>query len=172
MPITEFLERNAREFPNDVCLIEINPEIKEDRRVTWKEYELIEPSPKTSYRREITWSVFNEKANRFANLLIQRGIQKGDKVAILMMNGLEWLPIYFGILKTGALAVPLNFRYSADEIPEQSSRMTMFLCYYNYMRNRFWIYFFVSIIALSMLIPFLLMLLVTFVPQGNISSCL
>ena len=33
-----------------------------------------------------------------------------------MMNGLEWLPIYFGILKTGALAVPLNFRYSADEI--------------------------------------------------------
>ncbi len=116
MPITEFLERNAREFPNDVCLVEMNPEIKEDRRVTWKEYDLIEPSAKTSYRREITWSVFNEKANRFANLLIQRGIQKGDKVAILMMNCLEWLPIYFGILKTGALAVPLNFRYSSDEI--------------------------------------------------------
>ena len=116
MPITDFLERNAREFPNDVCLVEMNPEIKEDRRVTWKEYELIEPSAKTSYRREITWSVFNEKANRFANLLIQRGIQKGDKVAILMMNCLEWLPIYFGILKTGALAVPLNFRYSSDEI--------------------------------------------------------
>ncbi len=116
MPITEFLERNAREFPNDVCLVEMNPEIKEDRRVTWKEYELIEPSAKTSYRREITWSVFNEKSNRFANLLIQRGIQKGDKVAILMMNCLEWLPIYFGILKTGALAVPLNFRYSSDEI--------------------------------------------------------
>ena len=116
MPITEFLERNARLYPNDVCLVEINPEIKEDRRVTWKEYELIEPSPKTSYRREITWSVFNEKANRFANLLLQRGIKKGDKVAILMMNGLEWLPIYFGVLKTGALAVPLNFRYSSDEI--------------------------------------------------------
>ena len=116
MIITDFLERNAREFPNDVALVEINPEIKEDRRVTWKEFELIEPNPKTSYRREITWSVFNEKANRFANLLIQRGIQKGDKVAILMMNSLEWLPIYFGILKTGALAVPFNFRYSADEI--------------------------------------------------------
>ena len=116
MPITEFLERNAREYPNDICLVEINPEIKENRRVTWKEYELIEPSRKESYRREITWSVFDEKANRFANLLIQRGIKKGDKVAILMMNGLEWLPIYFGILKTGALAVPLNFRYSADEI--------------------------------------------------------
>ena len=116
MPITDFLERNARQYPDDVCLVEINPEIKEDRRVTWKEFELIEPSPKTSYRREITWSVFDEKANRFAHLLLQRGIKKGDKVAILMMNGLEWLPIYFGILKTGALAVPLNFRYSADEI--------------------------------------------------------
>ena len=116
MPITEFLERNAREFPNDICLVEINPEIKENRRVTWKEYELIEPTPQTSFRREITWSVFNEKANRFANLLIKRGIKKGDKVAILMMNCLEWLPIYFGVLKTGALAVPLNFRYSSDEI--------------------------------------------------------
>ena len=42
MIITDFLERNAREFPNDVALVEINPEIKEDRRVTWKEFELIE----------------------------------------------------------------------------------------------------------------------------------
>ena len=116
MPITDFLERNAREYPNDIALVEINPEIQEDRRVTWKEYELIEPNPKCSYRREITWRVFEEKANRFANLLIQRGVRKGDKVAILMMNGLEWLPIYFGILKTGALAVPLNFRYAPDEI--------------------------------------------------------
>jgi hypothetical protein len=49
MPITEFLERNASEFPNDICLVEINPEIKENRRVTWKEYELIEPTPQTSF---------------------------------------------------------------------------------------------------------------------------
>ena len=72
--------------------------------------------PLLYYRREITWNVFNEKANRFANLLLSSGIHKGDKVAILLMNCLEWLPIYFGILKTGALAVPLNFRYSSDEI--------------------------------------------------------
>lgn len=116
MPITELLERNSREFGNDICLVEINPEIKETRRVTWKEYELIEPTPQTHFRREITWSVFDEKANRFANLLISRGIKKGDKVGILMMNCLEWLPIYFGVLKTGALAVPFNFRYSSDEI--------------------------------------------------------
>ncbi len=116
MPITEILEKNCKQYGNDICLVEINPEIKEHRRVTWKEYELMEPNPLTHYRREITWSVFNEKANRFANLLISRGVKKGDKVAILLMNCLEWLPIYFGILKTGALAVPLNFRYAPDEI--------------------------------------------------------
>ena len=116
MPITELLERNAKEYTNDVALVEVNPAITEVRRVTWREYELMEPNPKAPYRREITWGVFDEKANRFANLLISRGIKKGDKVGILLMNCLEWLPIYFGILKTGALAVPLNFRYDAEEI--------------------------------------------------------
>lgn len=116
MPITDILEKNCRLYGDDVCLVEINPEMPETRRVTWKEYELIEPVRASYYRREITWNVFNEKANRFANLLLERGVQKGDKVAILLMNCLEWLPIYFGVLKTGALAVPLNFRYSADEI--------------------------------------------------------
>ena len=116
MPITELLERNAELYGSDVALVEVNPEITEVRRVTWKEYELIEPNPECHYRREITWKVFDEKANRFANLLLSRGVKKGDKVGILLMNCLEWLPIYFGILKTGALAVPLNFRYTADEI--------------------------------------------------------
>ena len=116
MPITELLERNAREFPKDIALVEINPEIQEKRRVTWRDYELIQPDARHHYRRDITWHVFNEKANRVANLLISRGIRKGDKVAILLMNCLEWLPIYFGILKTGALAVPMNFRFDAQEI--------------------------------------------------------
>ena len=93
MPITELLERNAREYGNDVSLVEVNPEIKERKRVTWKEYELIEPDPECHYRREITWSVFDEKANRFANMLLERGVTKGAKVGILLMNCLEWLPI-------------------------------------------------------------------------------
>ena len=117
MTIVHLLEKNAREFPNDVALVEINPEQPETRRLTWNEYELVEPTHKVPhYRREITWSVFNEKANRCANMLQHNGIGKGKKVAILLMNSLTWLPIYFGILKTGALAVPLNFRYSPDEI--------------------------------------------------------
>ena len=116
MPITDILEKNCRLYGDDVALVEINPEMPETKRTTWKEFDLIEPSRAAYYRREITWNVFNEKAHRFANLLIERGIKKGEKVGILLMNCLEWLPIYFGILKTGALAVPLNFRYSADEI--------------------------------------------------------
>jgi len=116
MPITEILEKNCRLYGDDVALVELNPEQEDPRRVTWKEYDLIQSTQATFFRREITWNIFNEKANRFANLLLSRGVGRGDKVAILLMNCLEWLPIYFGVLKTGAVAVPLNFRYSADEI--------------------------------------------------------
>ncbi|MBQ3202982.1 MAG: acyl--CoA ligase [Clostridia bacterium] len=117
MTIVHLLERNAREFAHDVALVELNPEQPETRRATWHEFELVESTPRArSYRREITWEVFNEKANRLANLLQQNGIGKGKKVAILLMNCIDWLPIYFGILKSGALAVPLNYRYSSDEI--------------------------------------------------------
>ncbi len=116
MPVMDFLERNARLYGDEVALVELNPAVPDDRRKSWKEYSLIEPNRFEPFRREITWSVFDEKANRFANLLLQRGIKKGDKVAIIMYNCLEWLPIYFGVLKTGAIAVPFNFRYDADEI--------------------------------------------------------
>ncbi|MCI8528118.1 MAG: acyl--CoA ligase [Lachnospiraceae bacterium] len=116
MPVMDFLDRNARLYPDEIALVELNPEEKDTRRTTWKEYELIQADSFQPYRREITWGVFNEKANRVANMLIGRGIKKGDKVAILMYNCLEWLPIYFGVLKSGAIAVPFNFRYDADEI--------------------------------------------------------
>ena len=116
MPITKYLERNAREWPDDVALVELNPTITVPRLTTWKEYELMEPAHTGPYREEITWKVFDEKANRVANYLMARGVKKGEKVGILLMNCLSWLPIYFGILKSGAIAVPLNFRYSSDEI--------------------------------------------------------
>ena len=116
MTIIDLLEKNSRELGNETALVEINPAFDGKRRLTWREYELVQSTVRTGYRREISWMVFNEKANRFANALIDCGIGKGDKVAILLMNCLEWLPIYFGILKTGAMAVPLNFRYSSDEI--------------------------------------------------------
>jgi acyl-CoA synthetase (AMP-forming)/AMP-acid ligase II len=96
MIIMEILARNARMYRDEIALIEREP--ARQRRVA------------------ITWNQFDEMANRIANALIKRGIRKGDKVIHLMMNCLEWLPAYFGILRTGAWAVPLNFRFSADDI--------------------------------------------------------
>ena len=116
MPVMEYLERNARLYGDEVALVELNPAVADGRRMSWKEFSLIESNSFAPYRREITWRVFDEKANRCANLLIERGVRKGDKVAILMYNCLEWLPIYFGVLKSGAIAVPFNFRYDAAEI--------------------------------------------------------
>ncbi len=96
MIITEILARNARMYGDEIALIEREP--ARNRRV------------------EITWREFDETANRVANALLAKGIKKGDKVIHLMMNCLEWLPLYFGILRTGAWAVPLNFRFTAQDI--------------------------------------------------------
>ncbi len=96
MTIMELLKLNSQKYPCETSLIELEPALNS--------------------RREITWLEFESMTNRFANFLLSRNIRKGDKVALLMMNCLEWLPIYFGILKTGAVVVPLNFRFTAEEI--------------------------------------------------------
>ncbi len=116
MTIIDFLEDNAKKYGNDECLVEINPQKKPDHYRTWREFSLVEPGLAKEYRRSITWKEFNDLSNKTANLLLSKGIKKGDKVAILLMNSIEWLPIYFGILKTGALAVPMNYRYTSEEI--------------------------------------------------------
>ncbi len=96
MQITEILARNARMYGPETALIERDP--ANNKRV------------------EMTWKEFDEKANQVAQALIKKKIKKGDRIIFLMMNCIEWLPIYFGILKTGALAVPLNFRFIAKTI--------------------------------------------------------
>ena len=116
MPVTDLLRRNAKEHGKEVALVELNPTMEDTRKISFKEFDLVQQTSTRPYRHEITWQVFDEKSNRVANMLLDRGIGKGDKVAILMFNCLEWLPIYFGILKTGAIAVPFNFRYTANEI--------------------------------------------------------
>ena len=117
MIITDFLEKNARLYGAECALVEINPSEERDKAVTWWDFSLIESAGQDApYRREMSWRDFDRRANRFANLLLSRGLQKGTKVALLLMNSLEWLPLYFGILKAGCVAVPMNFRYSSDEI--------------------------------------------------------
>ncbi len=117
MVITDFLEKNARLYGSEVSLVELNPSEERDSAVTWWDFNLIESAGKDApYRRELTWKDFDRRANRFANLLLSRGLKRGTKVGILLMNCIEWLPIYFGILKAGCIAVPMNFRFSGDEI--------------------------------------------------------
>jgi acyl-CoA synthetase (AMP-forming)/AMP-acid ligase II len=116
MPITEFLSRNAALYGDETSLIEVNPELSEKHAVPWQEYSLVESFQEYAYRKEITWKEFDDKANQFAHLLRDRGVARGDKVGIWLMNCIEWLPVYFGVLKAGAVVVPLNYRYSAEEL--------------------------------------------------------
>ncbi|MCF8110215.1 MAG: AMP-binding protein [Desulfobacteraceae bacterium] len=96
MVLTEILARNARVYGDRIALIERDPGLNR--------------------RREITWEQFYRQSNAFSNALINMGVAKGDRVVHLMMNCLEWLPLYFGILRAGAVAVPLNFRFEAPAI--------------------------------------------------------
>lgn len=116
MVITDFLERNARLYGQETALVVVSPSERRDQAVTWREASLIESATDAPYRREISWGQFDRMANCFANLLLSREIPRGTKVGILMMNCIEYLPIYFGVLKAGCIVVPMNYRYSSDEI--------------------------------------------------------
>lgn len=96
MLIADILSRNARMYGSDVALIEREP--AKNRRL------------------EITWQAFDDQSNQLAQALLKKGVQKGDRVVQLMMNSIEWLPVYFGVLRTGALVVPLNFRFVSRTI--------------------------------------------------------
>lgn len=93
--IPEMLARNARMYPNDCALVELKS---------------------GAGRREITWKEFDCEANRVANALAGTGIIKGDRVILWMMNSIDWLIVYFGILRSGAWVVPLNFRFTGQDL--------------------------------------------------------
>ncbi len=96
MLITEILARNARMYGDETALVE--------------------REPAKNIRKTITWKEFESRANQIAHALMSLGIKKNDRVVHLMTNCIEWLPIYFGILRTGGWAVPLNFRFVAGTI--------------------------------------------------------
>ena len=96
MNISDMLLRNARMYPDEIALIESAPGVGKRKSVTWKE--------------------FDNRVNQMANMLRGLGVQKGDKVMQLMKNSLNWLEIYFGIIRSNAWVVPLNFRFTSDDI--------------------------------------------------------
>jgi len=69
-----------------------------------------------SQNKRVTYSQYNANVNRSANALSSLGVRKGDKVAILLMNSVEYMEVFFGIGKIGAIAVVLNIRLVGDEL--------------------------------------------------------
>ena len=65
--------------------------------------------------RALTFRQWNERACRLANGLLNLGLAKGDRVAILAHNRVEWAEIYAAVAKAGLIAVPVNFRLTAPE---------------------------------------------------------
>jgi acyl-CoA synthetase (AMP-forming)/AMP-acid ligase II len=66
--------------------------------------------------RAMTFRQWDERARRLANALLGLGLYKGDRVAILAYNCVEWLEIYAATAKAGVVMVPINFRLLGSEI--------------------------------------------------------
>jgi acyl-CoA synthetase (AMP-forming)/AMP-acid ligase II len=66
--------------------------------------------------RSLTYRQWNERACRLANALLGLGLARGDRVAVLAYNRIEWLEIYAAVAKAGLVVVPINFRLVAPEI--------------------------------------------------------
>jgi long-chain acyl-CoA synthetase len=64
----------------------------------------------------LTYAQLDEASNRLANALIGAGVGKGDRVAMLLANSPEFVATYFGVVKTGAVAVPLDTKYKLAEL--------------------------------------------------------
>jgi acyl-CoA synthetase (AMP-forming)/AMP-acid ligase II len=97
MNLADYLRVNAFKYKNKVAVIERHPA--------------------KNQRRTLTWEEFNAEANKMGNYLKKElGIQKGDRVLHLFNNSIEWLTAYFGIIKIGAIVVPLNFRFIESDI--------------------------------------------------------
>ena len=67
-------------------------------------------------RRSMTFRVWNQRSCRLANALLGLGLDKGDRVAVLAYNCVEWMEIYAATAKAGLIAVPINFRLLGEDI--------------------------------------------------------
>nr|NIN67985.1 AMP-binding protein [Anaerolineae bacterium]NIN98064.1 AMP-binding protein [Anaerolineae bacterium]NIQ81007.1 AMP-binding protein [Anaerolineae bacterium] len=68
------------------------------------------------FGRELTYREIKDLSDRFAAAIRGRGVQKGDRVALLLPNSPQFIIAYFGLLKAGAVIVPLNPLYTAREL--------------------------------------------------------
>ena len=64
----------------------------------------------------LSYAQLDEASNKIANALVSMGLRKGERVAILLPNSPEFVATYFGVVKLGGIAVPLDIRYRMDEL--------------------------------------------------------
>lgn len=86
----QVISHNARVFANDVAVV------CEERKLTWRDVD--------------------EETNRFANALLESGLRHGDRVALLMSSGLDSFVAFWGVVKGGFVAVPLNVLLDTDSL--------------------------------------------------------
>ena len=68
----------------------------------------------SSYR--LTYTELNDRCSQLANAFVASGIEKGERVGLLLMNSSEFMESYYALAKIGAVVVPLNWRLVADEL--------------------------------------------------------
>jgi len=64
----------------------------------------------------VTYAEFHARSNQLARALARLGVRRGDRVAVMAANRTEYPIVYFAVLKLGAIVVPVNARYTADEV--------------------------------------------------------
>ncbi len=95
MTVGWLAERNANKFPEKEAVVMQGPDGREEA---------------------VTHAQFNERTDRVARGLGDRGIEQGDTVAVFMQNNVPTLELYLGAMKIGALPVPVNHRFKVDEV--------------------------------------------------------
>jgi len=90
MLVHNFLENSARNFP--------------DKPAVWEK------------NKWTTFAEIDQRANQIANYVIEKGIQRGDRVAILLENSVDYICAYYGILKSGGVTVALNTDTNASSL--------------------------------------------------------
>ncbi len=67
-------------------------------------------------QRRVSFAELEEASNKVAGALIRKGVKKGDRIATLQSSNPEFVTVFFGIIKAGGIAVPLDSRYITDEL--------------------------------------------------------
>jgi acyl-CoA synthetase (AMP-forming)/AMP-acid ligase II len=96
MNLIDVILKNSRIYPDETAFVELKPV--------------------TKLRKEIRWRMFDERVSKIASVLMEMGVNRGERILLLGRNSIHWLEAYFGILKTGAWVTPLNYRFSNDDI--------------------------------------------------------